>query len=137
MREVMLDKSELCFRGESREELFLAVLFAGVIEISPDGAYEIYIVQRKRAGGHAFQIMLQSFDCGRPPEADKIELIGANAGRGQAGFDRERRESRVMFQAAQAFFRYREKNVSIAGDAGRGIVHFRIVDAQADQADFL
>jgi hypothetical protein len=42
-----------------------------------------------------------------------------------------------MFQAAQAFFRYREKNVAIAGDAGSGIVHFRIVDTQADQADFL
>jgi hypothetical protein len=39
--EVMLDKSELSFRRESREELLFAVLFAGVVEISPDGAYEI------------------------------------------------------------------------------------------------
>ena len=133
----MLDKSELCFGRESRQELFFAVLFAGVIEISPHGAYEIDVVQRKRAGGHAFQIMLQGFDCGRPSKADKIELIGANAGRSKAGFNRERRESRVMFQAAQAFFGYGEKNVAIAGNAGRGIVHFRIVDTQADQADFL
>src|ERR1700746_3432449 len=133
----MLDKSELSFRRESREELLLAVLFAGVVEISPHGAYESDVVQRKRAGGHAFQIMLQGFDCGRPPETDKIELISANAGRSKAGFNRERRESRVMFQAAQAFFGYGEKNVAIAGNAGRGIVHFRIVDTQADQADFL
>jgi hypothetical protein len=81
--------------------------------------------------------MLQSFDCGRPTEADKIDLIGPNAGRSKAGFDRERRESRVMFQAAQAFFGYGEEDVAIAGNAGRGIVHFRIVDTQADQADFL
>lgn len=137
MREVMLDKSELRFRGEAREKLLSAVLFTGVVEISPHGAYEIHIVERKRAGGHAFQIMLHSFDGGRPTETDKIELIGAKAARGQAGFDRERRESRVMFQAAQALFGYGEKNVAIAGDAGRGIVHFRIIYAQADQADFL
>jgi hypothetical protein len=42
-----------------------------------------------------------------------------------------------MFQAAQAFFGDGEENVAIAGNAGRGIVHFRIVDTQADQADFL
>src|SRR5580692_3912636 len=111
----MLDESELSFRRESREKLLFAVLFSGVAEISPDGAYEIDVVQWKRAGGHAFQIMLHSFDRGRPPEADKIELIGSNAGCSKAGFDRERRESRVMFQSAQAFFCYREKNVAIAG----------------------
>jgi hypothetical protein len=81
--------------------------------------------------------MLQSFDCGRPPETDKIELIGANAGCSKAGCDREGRKSRVMFQAAQAFFGYGEENVAVAGNAGRRVVHFRIVDTQADQADFL
>src|SRR5579862_1560213 len=133
----MLDKSELCFRRESRQELLLAVLFAGVVEISPHGTDEIDVVQRKRAGGHALQIVLESFNCRRPSKADKIELIGANAGRSQAGLNRERRKSRVMFQAAQTFFGYREKNVAIAGNADRGIVHFRIVDTEADQADFL
>jgi hypothetical protein len=87
MGEVMLDKSELRFRRESRQELLSAVLFAGVVEISPHSAYEIDVVQWKRAGGHAFQIMLQGFDCGRPSKADKIELIGANAGCSKAGFD--------------------------------------------------
>ena len=80
----------------------------------------------------AAQIMQVTNTRRRPPKANFIQLRRRNACEIEArayGLDRE---ARIVFHAAQSLFGNREKEFAVAHDARRGIVHLRVVDAQAD-----
>src|SRR5690348_13517064 len=67
-----------------------------------------------------------------PSLADEIELVGADFGKVQAGANGEPRETGVMLDPADALLGYGKKPFAVADNAGRGIVHLRIVEAQTD-----
>ena len=66
-----------------------------------------------------------------PSRAHEIEFIGADLGEIQAGANREMRKSRVMLDAADALLGHGIQQLAIAGDAGRRVMHLRIIKSQS------
>jgi hypothetical protein len=65
----------------------------------------------------------------RPPEADVIQFVRANACKIQARPDREDRKTRIVLDATEALLSDGKQQRSIADNARRGIVHLRVIDA--------
>ena len=84
------------------------------------------------AGRVTIQIVEKCNARTRPALANEIHLFGSHPGEIEASANRERREARIVFYAAQALFGHREKHFAIAGDARRGIVHLRIIDPEGN-----
>src|SRR5437764_11254061 len=61
-------------------------------------------------------------------------MLHLDVGKIQACSNRVLRESRIMFRAADAFFRHRKNKLAVAHQARRRIMHLRIVNPQCDHA---
>ena len=93
----------------------------------------VEIIEAHLTGGKTFQIVAVGSACVRPTETNFVQLVGRYAGKIQTSLHRQARKCGIMFHAADALFRYGKKQFSVAHNAGRGVVHPRIVDAHRQQ----
>ena len=131
----MIDKSHLRFRWpELLGELLRTALLMPHAEKMQRRIQPAEIRQRHLSGGIAFQIVAIDWSSRLPAEAHFVQLFSANTREIQARLNRFLRKARVMLHSADALFRHRKKELAIAGDAGRRIMHLRIVNPQRDHA---
>src|SRR5260370_15071308 len=92
---------------------------------------DIQIGEGGRSGGKALQVVPKSCARALPPETHFVELVRPRFGEIEARTNREVRKPRIVFDAAEPFFRYGEKNLTVAHNTCGRVVHLGIVDAKS------
>src|SRR5260370_22887235 len=91
----------------------------------------IPIGDRGRPGGKALQVVAKSCARALPPETHFVELVRPRFGEIEARTNRKVRKPRIVFDAAEPFFRYGEKDLTVAHNTCGRVVHLGIVDAKS------
>ena len=83
----------------------------------------IGIVHRKLPCSKAPEVAQKHPMRGRPSSADRIELIGADAGKFEARPDGMIRKSCIVLDSAKAFLRDRKQQFAVSRDARGRVMH--------------
>lgn len=133
MGHMMVDKTHLRFgRAEMVSELFESAILVGHAREHARHVQHVVIVDRELAFGESFQVVHDHLVRRGPARTHGAQLVGAHAGKIEAGANGVVGKSGVVLDTADAFLGHGVEQFTVAGDTCGRIVHLRIIKSEGD-----